>query len=152
VDPLANVLRGGRTDELTGTGTRAAPVGAVRAYLFDPDGAVVRSHLVAELAARLAGTLADPHIAYVFADAPARTGFAHCFEVLEEMPFAPRRLRAALRERGVGRLEIRKRGVDVDPDQLRRDLRLSGDASRTLVLTRIGDTHTALLCRPADAG
>src|SRR5581483_3580377 len=51
--------------ELTGSGAAAAPVGPVRRYLFDPDGAVVRAHLVAEFASTVDGTLADPQIAYV---------------------------------------------------------------------------------------
>jgi hypothetical protein len=68
--------------------------------------------------------------------------------VVEELPFARKQLRAALRDRGIGRLEIRKRGVAVEPDELRRDLRLSGAGSATLVLLRVGLTPRALLCRP----
>ena len=56
-------------------------------------------------------------------------------------------MRAALRTRGIGALEIRKRGVAVEPDQLRRDLRLAGSGSATLVLTRVDATPIALLCR-----
>jgi predicted RNA methylase len=103
----ASVLRGERADVLTGSGSAEAPVAAVRSYLYDPDGAVVRSHLVAQLAAIVDGTLADPRIAYVFADRPTATPFARCFEVVAHLPFARKQLRAALRERGIGRLEIR---------------------------------------------
>jgi SAM-dependent methyltransferase len=147
----ATVIRAGEAAELTGSGDAAAPVAGLRSFVFDPDGAVVRSHLVAEFAATVRGTLADPRIAYVFTAEPAATVFGHGFEVLEQVPFAVKRLRAALRDRRVGRLEIRKRGVAVDPDHLRRELKLAGEESRTLILTRIGDTPTALLCRPAPA-
>jgi SAM-dependent methyltransferase len=133
---------------LTGSGLERAPVGPVRRYLLDPDAAVVRAHLVAEFAATVGGTLADPHIAYVYADAPATAGFARCFEVLDALPFSMKRLRAALRERRVGRLTIKKRGSPLDPDHLRRQLRLSGDEELTLVLTRVAGAPTALLCRP----
>lgn len=146
----ATVLRGvgvhEGVHELTGTGAAAAPVGPSRRYLLDPDGAVVRAHLVAELAATVGGTLADARIAYVFADAPMQTPFGQCFEVLAELPFAHKQLRGALRTRGIGRLEIRKRGVAVEPDRLRNDLKLSGPSGGTLVLTRIGTRPTALLC------
>jgi SAM-dependent methyltransferase len=143
----ATVLRGQQAHQLTGTGAAAASVGPLRRYLLDPDGAVVRAHLVAELAATMGGTLADARIAYVFSDAPVETPFGRCFEVLAEVPFAHRQLRGALRERGIGRLEIRKRGIAVEPGRLRHDLKLSGDCDGTLVLTRIGKTPTALLCR-----
>jgi hypothetical protein len=84
-------------------------------------------------------------IAYITADEPVETPFAAGFRVLETLPFAERDLKRALRERGIGTLEIKKRGVDVDPAALRKRLALSGDRSATLVLTRVAGRHTALL-------
>ncbi len=143
----ATVLRGAGAEMLTGTGDLGAPVGARRRYLYDPDGAVVRAHLVAEFAATVQGTLVDPRIAYVFTDEPIQTPLGTGFEVVEELPYGLKHLRAVLRARDIGALEIRKRGVAVEPDRLRRDLRLSGTDSATLVLTRIAATPSALLCR-----
>ncbi|MDG4828524.1 methyltransferase domain-containing protein [Solwaraspora sp. WMMD1047] len=137
--------------ELVGSGAVEAGVGAVRRYLYDPDGAVVRAHLVAEFAGLVGGNLADPEIAYVYADAAVATPFGRCLEVVETLPFSLKRLRALLRERGVGRVEILKRGSAVDPERLRRDLRLTGDAPASLVLTRVGGAPTVLVCRPAPA-
>lgn len=138
----------GGVAELTGSGTATAPVTGVRRFLYDPDGAVVRAHLVAEFAATVDGGLADPTIAYVYADAPSATPYARCFEVTDVLPFSLKRLRALLRERGVGRLEIRKRGSALEPERLRRDLKLSGAAPATLVLTRQAGAPTALICQP----
>jgi hypothetical protein len=134
--------------ELTGTGSVRAPVGPVLRYLFDPDGAVVRAHLVAEFAASVGGHLADPEIAYVYTDTPAPTPFGRCMEVEEVLPFSLKRLRARLRERAVGRLEILKRGSALEPEKLRRDLRLAGPAAATLVLTRVAGAPTVLICQP----
>ncbi|XVV13532.1 THUMP-like domain-containing protein [Actinoplanes sp. CA-131856] len=134
--------------ELTGSGGEKAPVGAVGAFLYDPDGAVVRSHLVAELAAGIGGRLGDPEIAYLYTDEAVDTPFARRLEVTDVMAFSLKRLRALLRERGVGRIEIRKRGSALEPEQLRKDLRLSGPNAASLVLTRVAGAPTALLCRP----
>ncbi|MFK3981154.1 methyltransferase domain-containing protein [Micromonospora sp. NPDC050397] len=139
---------GGRVDELTGSGTAEAPVGPLRRYVYDPDSAVVRAHLVAEFAATVGGTLADPNIAYVYADQAVPTRLARCLEVTDVMPFSLKRLRALLRERGVGRVEVLKRGSALDPERLRRDLRLSGGEPASLVLTRVADAPTVLVCRP----
>ena len=149
VSRRASVLRHGDAHVLTGTGREQAPVGAPRRFLCDPDGAVVRAHLIAELASSVDGTLADPRIAYLFTDMAARTPFGRCFEVVAEVPFPLKRLRAEVRARGVGQLEIRKRGVAVDPDRLRHDLKLNGTGSATLVLTRVADKPAAFLCQPA---
>jgi hypothetical protein len=125
-----------------------AEVRAAGRYLYEPDGAVIRAGLVTAVAARVGGWLLDEHIAYVSADAPARTPYARGFEVLEELPYQEKQLKAALRERGIGRLTIKKRGVDVVPDQLRKRLALHGDAEATVVLTRVAGKGTALLVRP----
>jgi SAM-dependent methyltransferase len=125
--------------------------GAVRPvgrYLYEPDGAVIRAGLVTAVAAKVDGWLVDEHIAYLSSDAPARTPYARGFEVLEELPYQEKQLKAALRERHVGRLAIKKRGVDVVPDQLRKRLALRGDAEATLVLTRAAGKGRALLVRP----
>jgi len=141
----ATVLRGDGAAVLVGSGVEQAPVGPLGRYLYDPDGAVVRSHLVAEFAATIDGTLADPRIAYVFTDEPVATPFGSGFEIVDRLPYGVKSLRAELRRRGIGRLEIRKRGVAVEPDRLRRDLRLEGPDEAVLVLTRIGDDRIALL-------
>lgn len=120
------------------------PVGA---YLYEPDGAVIRAGLVTAVAAGVHGGLVDEHIAYVTSDESYRTPFARGYEVIEELPYREKQLRAALRERGIGRLTIKKRGVDVVPDQLRKRLDLRGDAEATIVLTRVAGQGTALLVR-----
>ncbi|GAB3069441.1 THUMP-like domain-containing protein [Nocardioides zeae] len=124
------------------------PVRGVGRYLYEPDGAVIRAGLVTAVAGAVDGGLLDEHIAYVTSDAGFRTPFAATYEVVEELPYREKALRAALRERGVGRLTIKKRGVDVVPEQLRKRLALRGDAEATVVLTRVAGEGTALLVRP----
>ena len=68
--------------------------------------------------------------------------------MLERLPYREKQLRAALHERGIGRLTIKKRGVQVVPDELRKRLALKGDEEATLVLTRIVGQGTALLVQP----
>ncbi|GIE33411.1 methyltransferase [Actinoplanes italicus] len=151
--PLAEVPRRavllGPNSVLTGAGNKSAGVGPVGAWIYDPDPAVVRSHLVAEFAESVGGRLADPQIAYVYTDDPVDTPFARRLGVTEVLPFSLKRLRALLRERGVGVLEIRKRGSALVPDQLRKDLRLSGPNTAGLVLTRVEGAPVALLTTSA---
>ncbi|MEW9528992.1 methyltransferase domain-containing protein [Microbispora sp. NPDC049125] len=141
----ATLLPSGAT--LTSRGAEAEP-GPVGRYLYEPDGAAVRAHLVAEIAEMVGGRLIDPRIAYITGDRPVATEWAACYEVTDVLPFSLKRLRAALRERGTGSVTIKKRGSAVDVERLRRDLRLSGSGSAVVVLTRIGDRPFALLCRP----
>ena len=144
----ATVIGDGGLATLTDEDDPGAGVRPVGRYLHEPDGAVVRAGLVTAVAAALGGGLLDEHIAYVTSDSDARTPFARGYEVLEELPYREKALRAALRERGVGRLTIKKRGVDVVPEELRKRLALAGDAEATIVLTRVAGAGTALLVRP----
>lgn len=59
-----------------------------------------------------------------------------------------KRLKAALQAHGAGSLEILVRGLNVDPDQLRKKLKLKGKRSMAIVMTRIGTQGIALLCGP----
>ncbi len=126
-------------------GADEVPLGG---FLYEPDGAVIRAGLVTAVAAGVGGGLLDRHIAYVTADSAFRTPFARSYEVLEELPYREKALRAALRERGIGRLTIKKRGVSVAPAQLRQRLDLRGDEEATIVLTRVAGAGSCLLVRP----
>jgi hypothetical protein len=122
-----------------------APPGPV---LYEPDGAVIRSGLVGQVAATVGGHLLDPTIAYVTAERRVPTPLASAYAVEDVFPFQLKTLRTWLRDRGVGRLTIKKRGTAVDPDQLRRQLKLSGDAEQTIVLTRVSGRQSVLAVRP----
>jgi SAM-dependent methyltransferase len=144
----ATVIGHGGLATLTDEDDAGAPVRDVGEFLYEPDGAVIRAGLVTAVANGVDGGLVDEHIAYVTSDASFRTPFARGYRVLEHLPYRERALRAALRERGIGRLTIKKRGVDVVPDQLRKRLALAGDDDATLVLTRARGHGVALLVKP----
>ena len=120
------------------------------AYLLEPDPAVIRAGLVSVVAAELDGWLLDPRIAYVATDVDRATPYAARYEVLGEAPFALKALRAHLRGLGYGDVVVKKRGIAVDPEELRRRLRLGGGGpTATLVLTRTDAGPLALVVRRA---
>lgn len=122
-----------------------AESGELGDYLVEPDGAVIRARLIGDLARRLDGRMIDPTIAWITADAPPSTPFGQAFRVLERFPLDVKTLRRELAARGIGALEIKKRGVDVDPARFRTQLGLAGDRSASLVLTRVAGARAALL-------
>lgn len=135
----------------------AAGVAGLTGLLCEPDGAVIRAGLVADLAERLGGRMLDEHIAYFCLDAEeteaaASTATVRAYRVVEVLDFSVKRLKRWVAEHGVGRLEIKKRGVDVVPEQLRTQL-LGGrkkrdGAAATLVITRLGEDRVAAVVEP----
>ena len=146
----ALVIAGGSRHSLSDSGA-VARVAAPSGFVYEPDRAVIRAGLVAEVAARVGGALLDATIAYVTADRLVATPFATAYRVLDDLPFGVKSLRSYLRARGVGRATIKKRGTAVSPEDLRRQLALAGDAEATIILTRVAGAQRVLIVEPVDA-
>ncbi|MEU3793457.1 SAM-dependent methyltransferase [Streptomyces fructofermentans] len=143
----STLLPGPRT--LLGRGLPDPAVRTPGRYLYEPDGAVVRAHLVAEAAEELDGGLIDETIAYITSDVLRATPYATAYEITDLLPFGLKRLKALLRDRGVGVLTVKKRGSAVEPEDLRRRMKLQGPNSATVFLTRVQGAPTMLLGHPA---
>lgn len=125
-----------------------ADVLALKQFIYEPDNAVVRSHLIADLAREVGASLISREIAYLSSDREIDSPMMRGFRVIDEMAFDRKKLKAYLREQNIGTLEIKKRGVDVVPEQLRKEMSLKGEIAATLILTRVGDDHRALIAQP----
>lgn len=146
VGRAALVLSDGGGAELTAeTDSEDAEAGPLGRYLIEPDGAVIRARLIGDLARRVGGRMLDPTIAWITADDEPHTPFGQGFEVLERFPLDVKTLKRELGARDIGTLEVKKRGVDVDPAAFRQRLGLRGSRSATLILTRIAGDRVALL-------
>lgn len=118
-------------------------------FLYEPDPAVIRAHLVQTLARDLKAAPLYPQIAYLMGEERVGTPWAAAYEILEQFPWSRRRLQDALAARGIGRVVIKKRGFPQEPEEVRKGLKLSGPHEITVVLTRGKSGHQVLLCRPA---
>ncbi len=127
-------------------GGGAAPAGR---YLYEPDPAVIRAHLIGTLAAQLDALPVDPQIAYLLGDRLTSTPFATTYEVLDRFPYGKKRLQDALTACDVGRVIIKKRGFPQEPDDIRRSLKLRGTQEMIVILARLGTGHDVFLCRLA---
>jgi hypothetical protein len=149
-DPRSAVTTHCVTDaDLPSGATPPRPVGD---YVYEPDKAVIRAGLVTAVCAQVAGWLVDPHLAYVSSDRLVATPSATGYAVDEVVPFSVKQLRRRLRERGVSRVVVKRRGFAMEPDELRRQLRLTGDGhgdEATVIVTRIDDRPVAIIARPA---
>lgn len=122
------------------------PVGPLGDHVYEPDGAVIRARLVGDLARATGTRPVGPGIGYLTGGGIARSPFLTAFAIDAVLPFDRQRIRKELRARGVGRLEIKKRGVDLEPAAFRRGLALQGDEEAVLIVTRTDQRRVALLC------
>jgi SAM-dependent methyltransferase len=117
-------------------------------WLIEPDGAVIRAGLVTAVAAEVNGWLLDRQIAYVSTETAPATRLGRAYEIVDRLPYDIKRLRAYVRDREIGTLTIKKRGVGITPEALRRDLRPHGGNQATLVVTRLQGRAAVLVVVP----
>lgn len=142
----ALVIRGDRSHEITaGADAEDEPARPLGSFLHEPDGAVIRARLIGDVARSLQAGMLDERIAYLTSDAALTSPFVQSFRVRETMPANPKAINAVLKAHDIGAVEIKKRGMDIDPAVFRTKLTLRGDATATLFLTRIGDRRRAIL-------
>ncbi|HEX2909633.1 MAG TPA: class I SAM-dependent methyltransferase [Chloroflexia bacterium] len=119
-----------------------------QAYLYEPDGAVIRAGVVEELAASLNASKLDENIAFLTSVEFVATPFARAFRVIESMPFNLKKLSRRLNELKIGRVTVKKRGSPLDPQELERALKLKGSPANAaiVVLTHVLGVHYAIIC------
>lgn len=114
-------------------------------YLYEPDRAVIRAGLVGALINATGGRELSPGVGYVTGPGDVEVTWARKYAITDAMPYNLKRLRALLRDRDTGTLTIKKRGVSIDIEQLRRHLRTQGSRPTTIVVTRVGAAQVVLI-------
>jgi SAM-dependent methyltransferase len=142
----ATVLPAGAT--LVSSPGEPVPVADAGEYLLDPNPAVTRAGLVQELGRELSAWQLDPRTAFLSLDFRVSTPFARTLRVVESMPWHERVMASRLRDLGIGTVDIRRRALAGDVELIRRRLRLRGDRSAVIVITRRADRPWGLICEP----
>jgi len=136
----ATVIGRHRAETVTGPPDTDLPVGEVKDYIYEPDGALNQAHLVGHVVRLTGGVLLAPRIAYVSGDVRLSSALASTYRVLEHLHWSKRRVKAALRRYAARDLVVKMRGLRLDPGALRRELLPAiGDRS--------GDPLVLILCR-----
>ncbi|MFY9304915.1 MAG: SAM-dependent methyltransferase [Rhodoluna sp.] len=117
-------------------------------FVYEPDNSLIRSGLIADFAKPLGLTLISPEIAYLSSNKKISSPWLKGYEVIDNLVFDRKKLKAYVRENKIGILEIKKRGSDVSPEELRKQLAPKGEGAATLIVTRVGDAHRVLVAQP----
>lgn len=143
----ALMLKAGSRHVFEGDNQIQAPTAKLGRYLFEPDTSLIRSHLMGDFAIRLGLGVTAPGIAYLTGDKLIDSPWLRAFEILDVLPLDEKQIRRYMADNNIGRLEIKKRGVDVTPEELRPKLKLKGKNPATLVLTKVGEARKAIVCK-----
>jgi hypothetical protein len=93
-------------------------------------------------------TLIAPEIAFLSSNDLIFSPWLKGYKVIDNLVFDRKKLKAYVRENNIGILEIKKRGSDISPEELRKQLAPKGEGAATLIVTRVGDAHRVLVAQP----
>ena len=115
-------------------------------FLFEPDASVLAAQLTGALAHGLELKAIAVHVPYLTGDQELDHPLLSRFRVLAVLPWNRQRVKQLLRDRGIGPLEVKKRGVNLDPLGLQRELQRPEGAAATLLLAPTSQNRiTAIL-------
>ena len=138
----------GKQSSVVGTADEAVPqVTAVGRYLYEPDAAVLAAKLSAVLCLEHSLAAISPGIAYFTSDIFINDLALDRFEVIDVLPLDRKQLKAYCREHRLGRLEIKKRGVDLSPDRLRKEIAGDGENAATIIVAPMQNQNRAIITR-----
>jgi hypothetical protein len=127
-----------------------APTGPVLAWVFDPDPALGRAGLLDAFAAAHGLTRFAEGVDFLTGPALVASPFLAAFEVIDVLPLDMKRLKHEVAARGLGPLEIKTKGVELRPEDIRRRLRVPGCVAATLLLAGGRAPANAVLARRVD--
>jgi hypothetical protein len=146
VATIVDAAGGPRT--VQGRGEGPVPVAEkLGRFVYEPAAAVLAAKLTHVLCVQQNLAAVSSQAMYLTGDTLIHNAALAGFEVLEVLPLDERQLKARLRERGIGRLEVKKRGCDVEPDKLRKKMVVAGEESATILVCPIGGRTQAIVAR-----
>ena len=138
------ITKDGKHELKTNQKEEPAPTGELGQYIHEPDNSVIRSHLINLLAEQTNTHTIDPQIAYLTGNDNITSPWLKSYKIEQVLPFDRKQLKAYIKQNEIGTLEIKKRGADITPEELRKELAPKGKNKATLIVTRIGDAHRAI--------
>lgn len=144
----ASVYKGQEWLSLPGDGAQTPPVGPINAgdYLHEPDPALIRAGAFCDLCRQLQAHLFDAQIAYLVSPAAKTHPLVQTFVIQEVHPFNLKLLNRRLQALGYAIVELKKRGVPFQPEELRPRLKLPATGKAGVVIfSRCGDERLMLI-------
>ena len=145
-DKITEVIGGGEAPRVVGT--------AVREYLYEPDPAIIKARLSAELARDSSLEFVNKSVDYLTAERKIEAFPGRTFRVVECMPYKPKSFKAFLERHAIAGASIQRRDFPLSAEELRKKYRLLESESAFLFFTRDATGHPlciyAIRCFPGD--
>ncbi len=115
-------------------------------YLYEPDGAVIRAHLVEDLAEKFSLKKISEDIAYLTGENLINTGLTKSWKIDKVIDFNLKKLNDVLQRDKIGTVIMKKRGSPINVNSFKKRLKLKGGNKRVLFFTRVLGEPKVIVC------
>lgn len=122
-------------------------VSEIDRYVMTFDASVERLGLIASLCRELHVSCVHPQAGLLTSDTLNASPWLTHFEVLDDLPWQAKKVKAVLRKHDAGIVEVKTRGKLVNPDIVQKQLRGKGEELLTVFVLRLGDHSRAIVTR-----
>ena len=128
---------------------RAGVVEQAQKYLYEPHATVLAARLTDAMAVQYGARRSASDIPYLFSEEPIEHPLLSGFRVVSVMPMDMKVIMKSLNKYDLGRLEIKRRGIDNITAAKFAKFKTKGSISATLILARVGkqDKRKAILAK-----
>jgi SAM-dependent methyltransferase len=153
VNRLATCFQKDAKYTITGDGTEKAPISELKKYLYEPNKAISKAHLVNELANKFNLTKIDYNSTYLTSDeliVDNYLGALRRFKIVEAGDFSVKKLQKVLKTKKINQTEIIVKNLKITSDDLRSRLKLKEGGQYLIILLTILDKKTYILVEKVD--
>lgn len=126
---------------------RSPRYSAASRYLYTFDASVERAGLIGQLSSLLDAPAIHPRLGLLTSEQVIDSPWATGFELIEQLPWRPKRVKQWLSAHDGGLVEVKTRGKACDPDAEQRRLRGDGSTAYTVFVLRFDTKVQALITR-----
>jgi THUMP domain-like len=102
-------------------------------YMFEPDPSILAARLTGALAEKFDLHAPTRSVAYLSGPEPIDERLLSCYLVRKQLPLHLKQLKARLRQLEIGQVEVKKRGLKIDPNRWEKQLKTKATGRAVLI-------------------
>lgn len=115
-------------------------------YIYEPDPAFIKAHLIEEIAQQYTLKKLNPNIAYLTSDRNIVTPVLKKYQVITYLDVNYENISKKLSEINIGKIDYKSRGIDIDLKNIHKQIKGKGKNKGLIIFTKVRAKNTAIIC------
>ena len=119
----------------------------LKKYLYEPDPAAIKAHLINELATTFKISTIHPQVAYLTSEKYIGTPWLKTYQVIDSCPVDFPRIKKILKKHEIHRIDCKARGLTLDLHKIQKELNSKGKNIGLVIFTWVNNKKTAIIAQ-----